>query len=248
MSDKLRIKEIKDTFKHTEYFTVKELSSFYSYYESDLKDSTLRWRVHKLKKNGIIKSIGRGIYKISDMKNYNPFISNKMKSINNQVKLEFPYLDFCIWDTTWLNNYMIHQPNKYFIMLEVERGVEEAVFSFLKERERDVYVNPTQKEIDKYIFSNHFSIVIKTLTSQAPIIKSEGVLMPKVEKILVDLYADKDLFAIFQGNELINIIENINENIGINFSTLFRYADRRKVKTGLTEFLNNSTSISVSFI
>ena len=91
------------------------------------------------------------------------------------------------------------------------------------------------------------NIVIRSLISQAPLMEVEGVRIPKLEKIMVDLIADDTLFGAYQGKELKMIYKNILDAYTINYSTLRRYSQRRnkwdKVKSYLEEFSTEAIDI-----
>ena len=51
------------------------------------------------------------------------------------------------------------------------------------------------------------SVIVKALTTEAPIKPVDGVMMPTLEKMLVDINADPDFYYL-QGNETFNIMQN----------------------------------------
>ena len=79
---------------------------------------------------------------------------------------------------------------------------------------------------------------VKNLVSEAPLQKVSNVLMPTLEKLLVDILRDTDFFYL-QGSESERIIENAFNLYTVNQSRLFRYAGRRKVKEELSSILEN---------
>jgi len=81
-------------------------------------DNTINMYLSKLKKEGIINAPSRGIYEMESNTPFQPNISNSLKRIFNKVKREFPYINFCIWDTVWLNDFMRHQPFKHYVVID----------------------------------------------------------------------------------------------------------------------------------
>ena len=81
-------------------------------------------------------------------------------------------------------------------------------------------------------------IFVKNLVSEVPLQEVSGVPMPTLEKLLVDILRDTDFFYL-QGSESDRIIENAFNLYTINRNSLFRYADRRKVKEELSSILEN---------
>jgi len=47
---------------------------------------------------------------------------------------------------------MIHQPGRFYILIEVEKEATQSVFFFLKEEKYPVFVDPTEDIFKKYIF------------------------------------------------------------------------------------------------
>jgi hypothetical protein len=105
---KLIIDEIKKRFITQQSFTFKEIFNFYKNYEPEIKESNVLWKVNQLKKKKIIFSIRKGTYTLAK-NSYSFMITNKITTLYNQLKKKFPYLKICIWDSRFLNNFMIHQ-------------------------------------------------------------------------------------------------------------------------------------------
>jgi len=247
MNDRLKIDQVKKVFYHKKSFRRAELKEFYIKFYPQLKETTFRWMLYDLKKNKVISSLERGVFTLYEKKTitlsiYQPTISQKLEDIYSKLIKQFPYLNICIWETSWLNEFMLHQPGRFFTIIEVESGTEEAVFYYLKSMFENVYVKPTYKDIELYVLEKTDSIVIKKLVSQAPISKKMHICIPKLEKILVDLFAEEDFFYFYQGQELVNIFENIFLYYKVCLPTLYRYAKRRKCNERLETFLKEKTN------
>src|SRR5690554_7546458 len=117
----------------------------------DWSDNTINMYLSKLKKVGIINTPSRGIYELDGHKPFQPNISNNLKRIFSKVKREFPYINFCIWDTVWLNEFMRHQPFKHYVVVEVEKDASETVFAFLTATAKNVFFNPNEEIFNRYI-------------------------------------------------------------------------------------------------
>lgn len=242
MSGKLRGKGIK-TFFGDKPFSSDDLYNFYAIEEPDLKKTTFRWRIYALKNDGVIIPLKKGVYTTRSKKDFEPVTDKEIISLFMKVKDHFPYTDIAIWQTSWLNNYMLHQAFSNNIILEVEKDAAPAVFGFLQELYRDIYLNPAKFEMENYIRSSQNSIIIKNLTMTSPLTERDDITVPRIEKIMVDVFTDEDLFAIYQGAELQNIFQEFFETFNINQSTLRQYANKRHVKDRLISFLQNETKI-----
>jgi len=243
MEDKLWTHEIIEIFKEEPQISSAELRNFYKLREPDLKDSTINWRIWWLKENGVISSIKKGMYVLRENKEHSPTVSRQVKRISNQIKKNFPYTNYSIWDTEWLNEYMIHQPGNFTIIVEVEESAVSAVYTTIQGIMPNVFIYPLAKDVMRLINSSDKSIVVKQLVSRSPIREFQKVKIPKLEKILVDLFIDDELFIEYQGEELINIFNSVSNQHVINFTTLFSYAARRNNKENIKKFMIDKTNI-----
>jgi hypothetical protein len=100
---------------------------------------------------GVLTRIGRGKFILGKTKVYYPDVSTKLKSVYNKLKKEFPYVDICIWNTSILNEFMIHQPGVFNFIIEVEKDVTQSAFYFLKELKYPVFIEPTSDILEKYL-------------------------------------------------------------------------------------------------
>lgn len=242
MSDKLRAKEIK-TFFGDKPFTSNDLFSFYLSDEPDLKRTTFRWRVYTLKNNGVINTLKKGVYTTTRKKDFEPSIDKKLIRLFMKVKKQFPYTDVVIWETSWLNNYMVHQAFSSNIILEVEREAAPVVFAYLRESHEKIYLNPGKFELENYVLSGQSNIIIKNLTKTSPLTEREEIKVPTLEKIMVDIFTDHELFGTYQGAELQNMFQEFFKTFKINQSTLKQYANKRHVRDRLIAFVQEEVDI-----
>lgn len=237
---KLHIDTFKSKFKDIESISVNDIFSFYQRYESKVKKTTINWRIHKLVDEGIIQRIGRGKYKLGKQKEFIPLVSEETQNLYLKLKEEFPFLGISIWSTKWITQWMLHIPNNYEIIIEVEKGSEENVFYFLSDIRDNVFLNPSKDILDKYANRKEPIVIIKNLITGAPLQDLEQVKIPSIEKILVDLIVDTELYTAYQGRDLDSIIENAFQYTTIKKDTLLRYADRRRKKSFVKEKIYNN--------
>lgn len=233
-----------EAFKDHSSFDRDELFQFYLDFEPDLKESTFSWRIYDLKKKDIIKTIGRGLYVISYKPKYKPVLSDNVLKIARKTNERFDKIQYAIWENQWLNEFTQHQVSNQMIVVEVEKEFTESLYYYLNDSlKMDFFLNPDDKEIEFYISESAVPVVIKRLVTRAPINKlkdkKNAVPVASLEKIMVDLFADENLFHFYQGSELINIYEKILERYSINFTKLFSYAKRRKKEQEIKQFMNN---------
>ena len=233
-----------EAFKERSSFDRDELFQFYLDFEPDLKESTFSWRIYDLKKKDIIKTIGRGLYVISYKPKYRPVLSDSVLKIASKTNERFEEIQYAIWENQWLNEFTLHQVSNQMIVVEVEKEFTESLYYYLNDSlKMDFFLNPDDKEIEFYISESAVPVVIKRLVTRAPISKLKDkknvVPVATLEKIMVDLFADENLYHFYQGSELINIYEKILERYSINFTKFFSYAKRRKKEQEIKQFMNN---------
>src|SRR5690606_35233745 len=233
-----------EAFKDRSSFDRDELFHFYLEYEPELKESTFSWRIYDLKKKDIIKTIGRGVYVISYKPKFKPVLTDNVLKIATKTNERFEEIQYAIWENQWLNEFTQHQVSNQMIVVEVEKEFTESLYYYLNDSlKMDFFLNPDDKEIEFYISESTVPVVIKRLVTRAPIsklkVKKNTVPVSTLEKIMVDLFADENLYHFYQGSELINIYEKILERYSINFTKLFSYAKRRKKEEEIKQFINN---------
>ena len=236
--------QLQRQFKGRKFFSRKELYALFRQLKPEMKDATLRWIIYNLKKKGLITSISKEYFTLSFKSAYKPKIDKTTKKIYVSVEKQFTSLKFCIWSTQILSEFMIHIPVKHFTVLQVEKEALEPVYEFLKgEKIGDIFIQPEEKEIDRYLNESNKAILLLPLVTKSPIQKINNTVTITLEKLIVDVYADKKIFAAFQGGELVHIINNAYNRYAIDFTKLFYYAKRRRKDIELRELFSQKTDI-----
>ncbi len=203
----------------------------------DWSDNTINMYLSRLKKKGVIHSPSRGIYELDRHASFQPNISTTLKRIFNKIKREFPYIAFCVWDTVWLHDFMRHQPFKHYIVLEVEKDACESVFGYLSERMKNIFLNPDEELFERYISNLDGVVIIKNMVSEAPLIEEQKVIIPSLEKLLVDMLIDTALFSA-QQSEKEFIMRSVVKKYTLNELKMRRYAIRRNRTREINELIN----------
>ena len=185
---------------------------------------------------GVLTRIGRGRFTLEPGRIFIPEIDNKLKTLNTKLKKEFPYLDICIWNTSVFNEFMIHQPGRFYILVEVEKDAKQPVFYFLKESGYSVFIDPTKDIIEKYIPDEKETLIVKSLVTEAPLQKVEGVGTVTLEKMLVDIFCDEVIFSAQHGSEMRTIFREAAGKYLINKNRMFRYAGRKRKKESFVRY------------
>lgn len=243
MNERLKPIGLQQRFSGMETISRQSLKDFYQQFSPQLKETTFRWMLYELKKMGLLKSLDRGVFALSDgpaLPVYTPAFAQNTKTLYKKISGKHPFASLCLWETQWLNEFMLHQPGKSLTVVEVESEAAEAVFHTLKESYRNVFLFPSRQDFEYYIYSAPGSIVIKKLVSQSPLQTVSGIRTAKLEKLLVDLVTDSDFFYPYQGNERITLFRNAFSQYRLSLKTLYRYAQRRKCRQELEDYLQQN--------
>ena len=190
---------LRDTFKKREAFTKKELEDFFRMYEPDLNEHTFRSRIFHLKKKNIIAQLDKNKYTLVVKKKFDPPLDTELAILDiltTGFMLSEPY---CIWNSGWVNQFSRHQAMKNFHIVEANKEELEPLFYHFKDEGlENVFLNPEEDTLYRYARDKEVPIVLKPLISRAPLMEekygTKTVIVPTLEKILVDLYTDEAIF------------------------------------------------------
>lgn len=230
-------------------FSRKELYDFFLRFDSELKEATFRWRVYDLKAKKLIRPISRTAFVLSYKPTFTPFLENGEVKLALLVEKAFQSLKHVVWSTRVFNEFMVHQPGRFFTLIETEKEAAEAVFHVLQDNKvKNVYLQPEEKELHRYISELDDAVIVQPLVSKAPLQRVSGKQTITLEKMLVDVFAEKKLYYAYQGYELSLIFNNAYEKYSIDFTKLFSYAQRRKREKELKAFITQKTAIPNPFL
>lgn len=202
--------------------------------------ATFNTYLSRLANAGKLKRIEHGRYSIADTeKKFVPEISERCKRIYKNILDNFPYTRFCVYEGAWITPFLHHIAMNNAVYVEVERYADEAVFEWLKDNGYMVYHRPDDDFMYKYVDLKQDIVIVKVLISQSPLMNLENIKVPTLEKLLVDLYCDKD-FGYAQGNEYFHIMNAAQSLYSLNRSRLLRYAGRRNVGQNIINIMEKS--------
>lgn len=202
--------------------------------------SGLQTQLERLVASGRLVKSGWGEYQLSD--NAKPrlqlTLKTETKELAQYLKKLYPLADFCIWDAASVIPFMLHVPNIKMIIIDVERLLEQSFPDAIREKYPSMIVlpNPTKEEFIKF-GSTKDTIVLHTLTTEAPIDTFEGLPVPTAEKLLVDIVLNPE-FEFLQGSELTRIYQEAFSDYNISRSRLTRYARRRYCEEKIQSILD----------
>lgn len=243
-------KHIINAFKDRKSFTRNDLYKYIRKNDPDLKDSTIYWRIDEIKRKHNIQSIGRGLYRVDNKPLFTPMPDEMMIKIAKIIKKEYYEATYCIWNSGWLNEFSIHQTQKTFYIIEIDKDIKESIyFRLLDEKIGNIFLEPNSKEMYYKVSQVENPIIVKKLITRSPLQIINNVSIPTLEKIIVDLFADKKIFFMYQEDELSKMLRNMLSDYNVNIlSTLLNYAQRRNKNDFISKILYQSPNSLVDEI
>ena len=235
---------VSSAFSNKPTLTRNEIKAYVQTQRPRLKDSTFRWLLYSLCSKRIIQHVAHDAYRIyagdSLLQGYSADLSNDAVAVRAFLKKRFPLLMFIIWETRAFNEFANHQIVRNYIFIEVEKPLSENVFDAIREESKHtVLYKPGKKEIALY--SGDVTVSVLDLTSDAPVDGYDA----KLEKLLVDLFANKLLEQIVSRGDYPGIFEEAFAKYRINYNIMRRYARRRNKHDVIKGFIEDKTSITI---
>lgn len=163
---------------------------------------------------------------------YKSIITPKMREVANYLTDSFEGMNHCITD------------NGRNLVVEVPKNMCEQVRTSLKQQFEDVALI---KNAYPMINDLHDFILIKPLVSEAPLRDDEGIMVPTLEKLLVDRDSDKEYASLADGI-IQNEYQRAFELYPVNISRLLRYAGRKGEKEETLSRINRINQERVQII
>jgi hypothetical protein len=239
------VTELKKAFPPHSTFSRRDLLQCFEHLKSDFDKSSLSWLVYTLQKEHVIRKVSRDTFEVcSDgvavKPEYIPDLSDEAKSITAFLEARYPELTFAVWELRSFNDFINHLIARNFIIVEVEKLLADFVFEALNEEfEYKLLYKPDEKEISLY--ADNPTVIVQSLVSEAPI-RGHGTTL---EKMLVDLFANKIIGWIVSPSENDFIFEEAFSRYQINLASLQRYARRRNKEAVVKEFIERYHGLEV---
>lgn len=218
-------------FEGRSLFSRQDLYDYYVDTEGEVKEGTLGWRIYDLKQKNILREVRKGWYTVDVHPFYNPVLDSTLKELAKLFIKNFRDSRCCIWKLSWLNEFTVHQFSSERIIFEIEKDLQESFANLLGDNGYNNVVWDVKGSLPRNNFKE-IPIVLLPLISRAPVQDittddGQSVVVPTLEKILVDIYEGKSIFRFLQGAEVERIFEHAIKRYAINYATLFNYAKRR---------------------
>lgn len=221
-------------------YTRSELTKIFQTVNPGLTKSTFRWTLYNLQKTQRIfrKDYDEYVTRQPAAKAaYRPLYSDKAQSILKNLSERFPEVGFVVFESVLLNEFLNHQIAQNTIYIQVEKDFSSYIFDILQEEYPGrVLFKPGKKEFERYWTKD--CLVVLELTSQAPM-NPDAQHEIRLEKLLVDILADKSIAATFSPSELPQIFENVMQSYRVDQHCIKRYAGRRGKTSKIESYTGN---------
>lgn len=209
--------------------------------KTDLSDSAFRWTLYNLLKEQKLFKTGRDAYetvKPKDLPIYTPYYSEKASILMKKLSNQYPELEFVIFESVLLNEFLNHQIAQNTIYIQVEKDVSSYVFDRLHEEYAgNVLYKPGKSEFDKYWSKD--CVVVLDLISQAPMSQNDPHEIT-LEKMLVDIISEKSISETFSPSEIPHIFEEAINSYKLDKRKMNRYAGRRGKTSQINKYIGGN--------
>lgn len=236
-----RIDNFIEEFCNHKEISLKEIFDYF--YSQDMtNDKSITALLSRWTKQGILFRVKRGVYVLTnERKKLFKLSANKTeKRLAKIFETQYPELKYAVWNTDCLNRLMIHQHFSSFYIFETESEILDSVFYLLKDNKMNVFMGDNLDDLQMFLYKADNPIILRKLVSRSPLVKKDKVSFPAIEKILVDIFIDHTLFNFVQGSELNHIYNAVFEDYVVNVSKLLNYADRRKAKGEIQNYIRQT--------
>ncbi|MFH2025520.1 MAG: DUF6577 family protein, partial [bacterium] len=216
--------KIIDYSRDRKYFSIEDLKRYFQSTNIPYTDESVKKYLYNFQKDHSLYSAGRGWYSTI----ITPFQleSEPIKEIIVKLKDHFQILPFSCWSTQQIRSYFHHLPGKFVTFIYTDADSLGPVFDYLRDLYPNTYLNPAKNEVRKNFLIQENTIVLRHEITEEP---RDGH-YARIEKILVDLYFEKERINLIDGWEYDRIFENIVKQFRIDAAKLVRYAKRREMK------------------
>jgi len=224
------------------YFSVDAIKVGANKIQRGINPTTINQYLYNLKIEGILYSAGRGWYSTISQE-FTPSIKT-VEKLALLIKNKFPLLSFSIWSTEELQPFAHHLLTQFTVFVFTDFDAMLSTSSFLQDHGFKSFRNPLKSEVEKYFEPTAKTVIVRPSITREPV---NGI-YATIEKILVDMFIEKDKLLLMDGAEYQRIFHNLILSQRINVARLFEYAERRKVKDAFLQKVMKQERNSILFV
>ena len=225
---------------NNKYCSINEIVDFIESQSENTPRKTIIWNVNDLVRQGRAVRIGRGVYGFISKKRYYPEMSEETRRVCSILQKQFKYLVVTITDSGMLEQFMNLQPFSSVVVIETRKSATSSVLSELRKGGVDAYARRDYAKLEQYVVSPQPFLVKPELVVNPNLTQEDNYRSANLEKLLVDIVCDDDIYGQYQGEELINIYINATDRYAVNYSQMLKYAAARKKKAVVQKMLQET--------
>ncbi len=210
-----------------EYVTVDELVS-----ELELKEITVRNYLSRMKREGLLRRVGKGRYVVDRGVGSAPEVPEALERVLVTICEAFPQLSPVAWSSSMLSEYTHNVPGRDLFVIDVPRKAVDRLADYLASRDVLVFKDPGPDSLDSFAWSNLGVVFLfgrgETIAS-APL---DGFRVAMVERVWIDLYflvTRKNLA--FPLEELGVVLRNAYHSGVVSVDRMLMYSSRRGLRS-----------------
>ena len=223
-----------------QYCSIDDIAVYIEKLNGETSRKTVIWNVNDLVRQGKAVRFGRGVYGCISKAQFKPIIGEAAKRACALLYEKFRYLDVTVTDSGVLGQFMVLQPFSTVVVIEAKKSATGAVLSALRKEGVDAYAKKDYRSLERYVSSSQPFVIRPELSVNPNLPRDKNVRAANLEKMLVDLICDEDIYGQYQGEELQNIYRNAIDVYAVNYSQMLKYAAARKKKAAVLEMLQEN--------
>ncbi len=233
--------ELLSAVPESQVFTRQALYKLFKENKKDLSYNSVGWIIDQGLKSNLLFKVGSDSYsRTKETRSlYLPRYSDFSKDLLSKMEERFPELEYTLFETLLLNEFVNHLYAHNILVLQVEKDLCPFTFDFLNELfPGKVLYNPSSEDLGRYQSDN--CIILENRISEAPFDK-ENPHFIILEKLLVDAVSDKAFKDLIPTSEISNIFENARLFYKSDITKIRRYAKRRNAWSKVEVLLEKVT-------
>lgn len=233
--------EVLDRIDDKKIYCHKELMDELRMLKTDLSESTYHWAISGLVRDGALARLGYDSYSISSAlpkDEYIPVYSDTAEGLIRLISEKYPYVQFTVIETVLMNEFLNHLIAQNTVFIQVEKESSIYVFRFLQEQGiLNVMYKPGKNDFNLYRSKD--CVIVTDMITEAPV-RADKPHYIMLEKMLVDVSANKLIASTFSRAELPDVYEQAQSRYLLDKVRMMRYARRRNRQDVLLKYLEGS--------
>jgi hypothetical protein len=228
------------------FLTRKDVVASLARKHAGLSKASYSFQLDKLLKAGQLVRVGHNAYQVSGKQSntYSYAYSDISCRIAEILIKRYPLVDFRIFEMVQLNDFVNHLLAHNTIFVSAENDVLDFVFNTLQaEYPGKVLLRPSLDGYHRYRTDD--MIVLERLLTEAPRGDQSARWHTSLEKLLVDVVADKFIRSSISPSEYEFIFQDAFELYTIDERKMFRYARRRNAEKKIRKIIAEQTNVKL---